>query len=198
MAETALAVLLAVARTDTGSAVLTQLQLDQTLWLPLEAIYEAQPTVYRLGLQLCTTVLGRQRHFFLEQALTLAGVHQQPITNILLKLRHPSKDDLLLAIDVMALLRQLSVFQQTWRLQHSGSMQGVLQAASSAVYYGIAHLIRAGSLSPIMGTSFVDVRIFIILFIQMIFLMIHFSRGKTVKQLNLLLLSWNCNPNSWN
>jgi hypothetical protein len=198
VAETALAVLLDGARTDTGSAVLTQLQLDQTLWLPLEAIYEAQPTVYRLGLQLCTTVLGRQRHFFLEQALTLAGVHQQPITNILLKLRHPSKDDLLLAIDVMALLRQLSVFQQTWRLQHSGSMQGVLQAASSAVYYGIAHLIRAGSLSPIMGTSFVDVRIFIILFIQMIFLMIHFSRGKTVKQLNLLLLSWNCNPNSWN
>jgi hypothetical protein len=92
----------------------------------------------------------------------------------------------------------LSVFQQTWRLQHSGSMQGVLQAASSAVYYGIAHLIQAGSLSPIMGTSFVDVRIFIILFIQMIILMIHFSRGKTVKQLNLLLLSWNCNPNSWN
>lgn len=158
VAETALAVLLAVAGTDTGSAVLTQLQLDQTLWLPLEAIYEAQPTVYRLGLQLCTTMLGRQRHFFLEQALTLAGVHQQPITNILLKLRHPSKDDLVIATDAMALLRQLSVFQQTWRLQHSSSMQGVLQAASSAVYYGIAHLIRTGSFSPMMGNSFVDVR----------------------------------------
>jgi hypothetical protein len=88
----------------------------------------------------------------------LAGVHQQPITNILLKLRHPSKDDLVIATDAMALLRQLSVFQQTWRLQHSSSMQGVLQAASSAVYYGIAHLIRTGSFSPMMGNSFVDVR----------------------------------------
>lgn len=160
VAETALSVLLAVARTDVGSAVLTQLQLDHSLWLPLEAVYEAQPTVYRLGLQLCTTMLGRQRHFFLEQALTLAGVHQQPIINILLKLRHPNKDDLIIAGDVMALLRQLSVFQQTWRLQHSGSMQSVLQAASSAVYFGIAHLIRAGSISPLMGTSFVEVSIY--------------------------------------
>lgn len=161
VAEGALSVLLAVARTDAGSAVLTQLQLDQTLWLPLEVIYEAQPMVYRLGLQLCTTVLGRQRHFFLEQALTLAGVHQQPFTNILLKLRHPNKDDLIVATDVMALLRQLSVFQQTWRLQHSGSMQNVLQAASSAVYFGIAHLIRASSITPLISTSFGEVRIFI-------------------------------------
>ena len=161
VAETALAVLLAVARTDAGSAVLTQLQLDHSLWLPLEVVYEAQPTVYRLGLQLCTTMLGRQRHFFLEQALTLAGVHQQPITTILSKLRHPNKDDLIIAGDVMALLRQLSVFQQTWRLRHSGSMQGVLQAASSAVYFGIAHLIRAGSISPLMGTSFVEVGFFL-------------------------------------
>ena len=35
MAETALAVFLAVARMDAGSAVLTQLELDHSLWLPL-------------------------------------------------------------------------------------------------------------------------------------------------------------------
>lgn len=157
VAETALSVLLAVAGTESGSAVLTQLQLDHSLWLPLEAIYEVHPTVYRLGVQLCTVMLGRQRHFFLEQALTLAGVHQQPITNILLKLRYPNKEDLIIALDVMALLRQLSVFQQTWRLKHSGSMQGVLQAASSAVYFGIAHLVRGGNLSPLISNNVIEV-----------------------------------------
>lgn len=154
VAETALAVLLAVGGTESGSAVLTQLQLDQSLWLPLEAVCECQPSVYRLGLQLCTVILSRQRHFFLEQALTLAGVHQQPITNILNKIRHPNKDDLIIATDAMALLRQLSVFQQTWRLRHSVSMQGVLQSASSGVYFAIAHLTRGGSISPLVGSSF--------------------------------------------
>ena len=145
VAETALAVLLAVAGTEQGSAILTQLQLDHSLWLPLETIWQVQPSIYRLGLQLCTLLLGRQRHFFLNQALTLAGVHQAPMTDILLQLRHPNKENVLVAIDVMALLRQLSVFQQTWRLQHGASMQGVLQASSAAVYFGISHLIRSGA-----------------------------------------------------
>lgn len=153
VAETVLAVLVAVAGTEPGSAVLTQLQLDHSLWLPLETICQVQPSVYRLGLQLCTTLLGRQRHFFLNQALTLAGVHQLPMINILLQVRHPSKENVLLAVDVMALLKQLSVFQHTWRLQHGAFMQGVLQAASAAVYFGISHLIRSGSASPLLGAA---------------------------------------------
>lgn len=47
-----------------------------------------------------------------------------------------------LAVDVMALLCQLSEFQQTWRLQHLHSMQAVLQASASALYSAVAALIR--------------------------------------------------------
>ena len=104
---------------------------------------DLQPTVYRLGLQLCTVMLQQQRHFFLNEALSLVGVHQQLMTSILLKVQNPvRREDVLVAIDVMALLYQLSKFQQTWRLQHMNSMQAVLQASAAAVYYSIAYLIR--------------------------------------------------------
>ena len=88
-------------------------------------------------------IVQQQRHFFLNEALTLVGVHQRLMTFTLLKLQNLTrKEDVVMAVDVMALLYQLSKFQQTWRLQHWNSMQGVLQAAAAAVYFSIAHLIR--------------------------------------------------------
>ena len=141
--EMAFTVMHAVAETEAGSCVLTSLTLDKSLWLPLEAICKVQPTVYRLGVQLCTIILQQQRHFFLEAALTLVGVHQQLMTDALLQLQNPArKEDILMALDVMSLLYQLSKFQQTWRLEHMNYMRGVLQATAAALYYAIAYLIR--------------------------------------------------------
>ena len=156
--ESALSVLLAVAGTEPGSSVLVSLQLHQSLWLPLEPIYLVQPSVYRLGVQLCATMLVRQRHFFLDEALTFVGVHQRPLVDTLLKLgsHNVSRDELLLAIDVMALLAQMSKFQEKWRLQHTASMQPVLQAASATVYFAIVHLNR----SKVGSTTHAEVRRF--------------------------------------
>lgn len=67
MVESALGVLHAAADTADGSRALASLQLEHFLWLPLEAVHQARPSVYRLGLQLCTVLLQRQRHFFLDQ-----------------------------------------------------------------------------------------------------------------------------------
>ena len=147
VAEVAMTVLLAMADSAEGSGILSALELDKSLWLPMEAVYAFGPKgqhLYRLGVQLCTLMLARQRHFFLDEALTLVGVHQPAFMDVLLKLRFQplGPEDIVLAVDVVALLRQLSAFQQTWRLQHASSMQAVLQASTSAVYYGIAHLMR--------------------------------------------------------
>lgn len=120
------------------------MQLNFEFWL------FRQPSVYRLGLQLCTMIVQQQRHFFLNEALTLVGVHQRLMTASLLKLQNLThKEDVVMAVDVMALLYQLSKFQQTWRLQHWNSMQVVLQAAAAAVYFSIAHLMRPNWLASI-------------------------------------------------
>ena len=95
-------------------------------------------------------IMQKQRHFFLNEALTLVGVHQRLMTATLLKLQNLTrKEDVVMAVDVMALLYQLSKFQQTWRLQHWNSMQAVLQAAAAAVYFSIAHLMRPNWLANI-------------------------------------------------
>ena len=49
---------------------------------------------------------------------------------------------MVLAIDVLALLHELSKLEQTWRMEHAATMQGVLQAAATTVYCSIAYLIR--------------------------------------------------------
>ena len=58
-------------------------------------------------------MLARQRHFFLDEALTLVGVHQPAFMQVLLKLRYQpvGAEDVVLALDVVALLGQLSAFQ---------------------------------------------------------------------------------------
>ena len=156
VAEVAMTVLLAIADSVDGSVILSSLQLDRSLWLPMESVYNISPHgqhLYRLGIQLCTLMLARQRHFFLDEALTLVGVHQPAFMQVLLKLRYQpvGAEDVVLALDVVALLGQLSAFQQTWRLQHAQSMQAVLQASTSAVYYGIAHLMRPRLCLPPSG-----------------------------------------------